>query len=255
MSRYHLNGKGEPAECHAVMKPCPLGGDHYDSQQAAAEAAFAAELGIDASDIPTAVTPSATDSWTYGDIRVAELPHGFKVAPDRAVLPAGRYFLGDPCYTAGKDDDSWQKWVDVADLSSGGFSEPIAGGSYNGYPIIASSTAYGDGTYFGNDGEEYSVDAGLIGVVPEAVIDGMGLSQEELGPYGSWVEVQHPTTLEYDSETGTITFGPVAIQTGDEDVDEEEEDEEFYCDKCGDQKEDRWDAWCASCAEEEFADV
>ncbi len=254
MSRYHLNGKGEPAVCNAVMKPCPLGGDHYDSQQAAAEAAIAAELGIVASDIPTAVIPEATDSWTYGQIRVRELPIGTKLDANRALAPAGRYFLGDPCYTAGKDDDSWQKWCEVADLSSNAFNEPICGASYNGYPMVASSTAYGDGSFWGSNGEEYSVDAGLIGVVPEAVIKGMGIQEAELGPYGSWVEVDQPTTLEYDGDTGTIYFGPVAIHTGDNDEDEDE-DEETYCEICGDEKEDRWSSWCNDCADREFADA
>lgn len=248
-TKFHINSKGEPAACSATMRPCPLGGLHYDTKQAAAQAVMAIELGVDASDIPTAVIPSATDSWTYGEIRVGELPQGHKVAPDRAILPAGRYFLGDPYYTAGKDDDSWQKWVEAADLSSGGFTEPIAGASYNGYPIIASSTAYGDGTYFGSNGEEYSVDAGLIGVVPEAVIEGLGIRQEELGPYGSWVEVDHAATLEFDADTGTISFGPVAIQTGDI---EEEDEEENFCEKCGRELDNQWDSWCGSCAEDEF---
>lgn len=39
--KYHVNAKGEAAICHASVKPCPLGGEHYASLD---EAEFAAEL-------------------------------------------------------------------------------------------------------------------------------------------------------------------------------------------------------------------
>lgn len=35
MTKYHINKKGVPAVCKAKTKPCPLGGEHFDSLEAA----------------------------------------------------------------------------------------------------------------------------------------------------------------------------------------------------------------------------
>lgn len=39
MARYHLNKDGLPAICKAHSRPCPIGGDHYDSKSEALQAA------------------------------------------------------------------------------------------------------------------------------------------------------------------------------------------------------------------------
>ena len=225
MSRYHISRAGQPALCKAEVRACPIGGEHYESEREAGIALVERER--------------VREAFRQGNIEVRSLPENVIQAPDRAVVPAGRYFLGDPCYTAGKADEAWQQWVDVADTSSDGFRNPICGATYNGLPIVASSTAYGDGCYTGNNGVEYGVDAGMIGVVPEEVVNGMGLTDGHLLGSGSWIEVTEPTALEFDADTGTIYFGPVAIHTGD-DV------EQWYCERCGSEV-DEGSEYCYSC--------
>lgn len=235
MNRFHIGKDGQPAKCTATKKACPLGGEHFESEAAAYAAVNHA-----------AHQPAA--SWQPGEITVRPLEPGMIQSGTRAVLPPGRYFLGDPCYTAGKDDTAWQQWVDVAFAS--GDNASVLGGTYNGHPVIAAGTAYGDGTYMGSDGVNYSVDAGIIGVVPEAVINGMNLTEDDLDGSGSWVTVDKPTALEFDETDGTIFFGPVAIHTGDNP--EEEEEEEFYCERCGRHLDNEYDSLCASCSEEDY---
>lgn len=189
--------------------------------QDAATAAFQLANGAETPTIASIVEPLSTDRWSTGEIRVREAPTGIMLTPTRAILPAGRYFLGDPCYTAGKDDAAWQQWVDVADEGSNGFTDKIVGGSYNGHPVIACSTAHGDGSYMSSFGDDFAVDAGLIGVVPGDVIDGMGLSDTDLDGMGVWVTVDRPTTLTWDEDGGRISFGEHVVYTDDDDGDED----------------------------------
>ena len=76
-------------------------------------------------------------------------------------LPAGRYFIGDPCYCFDNDPihGSWRNILGETDYFES-YSEKYPG-------LIASSTSYGDGTYFDKEMNRYSVDAGLIGAIHE----------------------------------------------------------------------------------------
>ena len=138
---------------------------------------------------------------------------------DNAVskpLPAGAYIVGDPCY-AFPDQGDW-----MALLESGGLNDP------DGMPRImecdlperrlsftASGTSYGDGTYTDQFGNQYAVDAGLIGVVP-AFAPGVEADSELV----QIVEFDEPFTVEYDE--GVITIGRLIINTGEEELDEED---------------------------------
>lgn len=64
MSKFHLTPKGA-SPCNATQKPCPLGGDHFESRESA-EAAFAARhggsfgvSGLPKTSIVAAITPQA----------------------------------------------------------------------------------------------------------------------------------------------------------------------------------------------------
>lgn len=71
-------------------------------------------------------------------------------------MPAGRYWVGDPCYCF---DGSWHKILD----SSNYLKEPYY---KDGVAVVcALSTAHGDGMYLDRQGRSYPVDAGLIGLV------------------------------------------------------------------------------------------
>lgn len=88
-------------------------------------------------------------------------------------IPAGTYYLGDPCYLFGKDDspkglgnsDSWITWLNATD----GTSIYEAKMHHPDRVIVAADTRYGDGMYsavINNDRtEKLAVDAAMIGLV------------------------------------------------------------------------------------------
>jgi len=115
----------------------------------------------------------------------------------------GKYWLGDPCYSV--PDSLWESLL----ASCRFFEHPVgevttdAGDTYK---VLAFRTKFGDGVYEDQDGNEFPVDAGLIGLIP------VGLAKEK--PFGS-------TLVEFKGETkcfksdGVLTFGKYAINTGD----------------------------------------
>jgi hypothetical protein len=88
----------------------------------------------------------------------------------RITVPAGEYWLGDPCYSFhGPRDKDWLPWLEAADYSNHVDNQNIvlhAKVPDTEFTVLGLSTAYGDGHYKGSDGEYYAVDAGLIGLVP-----------------------------------------------------------------------------------------
>lgn len=90
------------------------------------------------------------------------------------IFPAGRYFVGDPCYVIA--DKNWDELIkntgcfglnenmDVINWYDGVFY-------YTGKKCFANGTAYGDGVFQDNAGRRYGVDAGLIGIVPVGATD------------------------------------------------------------------------------------
>lgn len=84
------------------------------------------------------------------------------MAESMTTLPPGEYWVGDPCY-AFEDSKVWMALLESADYTS---DRRILEASAEGEAFIASGTAYGDGCYLDRGGNEYWVDAGLIGVTP-----------------------------------------------------------------------------------------
>lgn len=72
-------------------------------------------------------------------------------------LPAGTYYVGDLCYVLGRDD--YDEIVCTFRYNDGEVH------TVNGYTFAWTSTAYGDGCYTDSKGNEYPVDAGLIGIL------------------------------------------------------------------------------------------
>ncbi|TXH53637.1 MAG: hypothetical protein E6Q97_12790 [Desulfurellales bacterium] len=135
---------------------------------------------------------------------------------DRAILPAGKYVVGDPCYAI--PEHQWMAWLDAADFRNSG---TVLAAELDGFIACGVETCYGDGTYFGNDGHEYPVDAGLIGLVAWEIAD-----QEQT--YESVVTFEAPVECYRDPDTGEIVLGSIIIPTGDEDEDDwYDEDEDF----------------------------
>lgn len=147
-------------------------------------------------------------------IKVTPLSEAVRVSENKAILPAGRYFIGDLCYTAGEDDNAWSQWVEVAAAHSNDFVDPVAGANYNDWPLVAVSTLYGDGTYEDNKGRVYGVDAGSIGAAPESFIEAFELTDEDLTHAGHWETFEEDFELSITS-AGVIHIGHLTIPTGD----------------------------------------
>lgn len=80
------------------------------------------------------------------------------------TLPAGKYFVGDPCYVFGPGVDENARWGALLDAANYFDDEVVV--SFNGSKLFAAHTRYGDGEYLDQDGSKYPVDSGLIGAVP-----------------------------------------------------------------------------------------
>lgn len=117
------------------------------------------------------------------------------------VVPAGRYYLGDPCYTVQREE--WLPWLEAADYMNE--HTLLYALTPTGYPVFAFSTG-GDGTFRGSDGFVYPVDAGLIGLVPAEQTDDYNPSLATI------IQFDRPTRCRIDAR-GCLWFGKVRINT------------------------------------------
>lgn len=82
-----------------------------------------------------------------------------------ATLPAGEYYIGDPCYAI--PDVEWDQFITDWDAQLGEYGRDQDGGvfQYKGLNVFVHHTAFGDGEFDG-----YGVDSGSIGAVPAALV-------------------------------------------------------------------------------------
>jgi hypothetical protein len=115
----------------------------------------------------------------------------------------GKYWLGDPCYSV--PDSLWGDLLNSCEF----FEQPIgkvtteAGETYE---VLAFGTKHGDGNYQDQDGHQFPVDAGLIGLTP------VGLAR--LIPFGSLL-VEFQVETECSEDDGVLRFGNYEINTRD----------------------------------------
>ena len=133
------------------------------------------------------------------------------------TIPAGKYVLGDPCYSI--DDDHWMDLLHSCDI----FENPI--GKIHGFTVLAFGTAYGDGCYNSTIDFTFPVDAGLIGLVPFEYIEKFGSKYESRSDLSTVVEFNDDVNCY--SENGTLHFGNIEIYTGDDEDLENEYDNEL----------------------------
>lgn len=120
-------------------------------------------------------------------------------------MPAGTYWLGDPCYAIPRNQ--WSPYViklhaaDAADAFE-----------FKGVKCVAFGTAWGDGEYYDQCGNAYPVDAAIIGLTP--------ISISVKKPFGS-TRVTFAEEFECFSEDGVLVFGCYEIDTDPEYEDEE----------------------------------
>jgi hypothetical protein len=137
------------------------------------------------------------------------------------TVPAGEYFLGDPCYVA--DDDAWDALLTSSDF----FQASPVGTLPSGDQVLGFGTKWGDGGYLDQHGNDYSVDAGLIGLTPITSVSAK-YDRETLERLGRFVIFTEPTRCVKDD--GLLIFGDYVIDTDpsyfeDEDDDDDEDDD------------------------------
>lgn len=150
-----------------------------------------------------------------------------------------KYFIGDLCYVL------HDEWNEVCDLTLASTVDPETDFFFelaDGRAFHMIGTAYGDGEYSDQFGNQYPVDSGTIGAIkaddlkPEELAEALklGLGAVHEFPY-ELVE------LDSELERGILSFGGVSIDTAgymeDEDEDEYEYEEE-YDDEDQDDEED-----------------
>lgn len=111
------------------------------------------------------------------------------------VVPAGSYFLGDPCYCL---EDGWSPLLDSIGYENGSLAKPV-GTLPSGANVLIFHTAYGDGVYEGSDGFEYGVDSGCIGLVP------VKAAEKKPGKYSKRITFKEPALCH--SFNGCLDFG------------------------------------------------
>ena len=135
-------------------------------------------------------------------------------------LPAGTYFIADPCYII--RDEQYDRLLEETNYF--GYLLPDRGNifidSVTKLPFAVFSTAYGDGSYLDESGFEYGVDAGCISCVPVAMVD----KHTSAGDSINLVTFDSPFEVGYNH--GLITFGHIQIKTRGE-YDEENYQEEL----------------------------
>lgn len=128
-----------------------------------------------------------------------------KSGAECVTLPPGEYVIGDHSYNI--PEDQWQKVLD----ESGYFGDQCWATfrTHDGRVghVVAFPTTWGDGTYLDQQGREYGVDAGLIGIIAVEDLD-LARIDTELAHQLDFVQ-----SFSCDAEGGTLNFGRVSIDT------------------------------------------
>lgn len=138
-------------------------------------------------------------------------------------LPPGRYWIGDLCYVL--NDDLYDSVFGGTSYKEGHYTH--ANGTFYVAPTYA-----GDGTYEDTDGHEYPVDAGVLSIVSESLVDKI-----DGVPLGRYMTFPHGVTCSFTGRTfepsGLFTFTwftkegtpeTLTIDTGDSYEDEDSYD-------------------------------
>ena len=131
------------------------------------------------------------------------------------MMKAGTYYIGDLAYVMN------DRWDEFCELTCSG--DNVLDGEFNlkdGTRFATFTTKYGDGTYFDEQGNEYPVDAGLIGC-----INVKDIAPSEIDNLGSGRVIEFVQDFSTFSAGGVLRFGSVVIDT---DPAEELEEEEEY---------------------------
>lgn len=115
------------------------------------------------------------------------------------VLPAGDYWIGDPCYAI-----SPERWHDFLHSIN-----HVTGQANKDGQQCAVFRTHGDGTFPDQQKRLYPVDSGMIAAIPKAATDTPPPGYPSLTTMGQFVKSEQP--LQCFSRQHSISFGPVAI--------------------------------------------
>lgn len=133
------------------------------------------------------------------------------------MLPAGKYYVGDLCYVM------HEEWDEVCSLffkdrDDHGCNE----GEFNlkdGRRFASFNTKYGDGGYYDQFGDEYGVDAGLIGCIAlndiDLTNDDNFIRGGQIIEFVSDFSVSGSQGLSRKDWDGVIRIGHIVIKTDD----------------------------------------
>lgn len=120
-------------------------------------------------------------------------------------IPAGKYWLGDPCYVIESDD--WSKVCEAffADENQGKSVVQVDLG--NGNLVVLCNTAWGDGEFRSSKGHILPVDSGTIGLVSQAY------DPEFKSNFDLMSLVEFPVDTTVDNFGGIMYFGTIRVDT------------------------------------------
>lgn len=137
-------------------------------------------------------------------------------------LPAGKYWVCDPCYAY--PDDEWQDFCDILQSKGEGWH------AYGRHEFFVWGTAFGDGLYELNGPrtlDHLGVDAGLLSIIPEALVKKWGSVKEMKRLVGmnlvALIELKEEATVEESG--GNVKFGGYEVITDGSDCPDDEDDE------------------------------
>lgn len=154
---------------------------------------------------------------------------------ETSILPAGSYYVGDLGYLFSEEtDDIYQAYVCGINMDDEGKPVSIKAGRRKEFAAFYGSTAYGDGQFTDNLGNEYSVDAGILGVVQLLSADLVAEAKKiDSEGHGKVIEFKENFRVDRD-EDGTFTFGHLTIVTNNDDEEEydpyDEDEDSLYSD-------------------------
>lgn len=129
------------------------------------------------------------------------------------MMPAGQYYIGDLCYVM-----SDAEWDDFCSITIQGHR--CLSGEFvlnDGRRFATYQTKYGDGLYKDQFGNQYGVDAGLIGCIR---IDDIRVEKYNIKELGSIVEFKTDFVTSY--ENGVIKIGHVMIDTDPQEFEDDD---------------------------------
>lgn len=147
----------------------------------------------------------------------------------KSMLKPGKYWIGDPCYVfphKGPMKDKWHELLNACNYFEDDMPAVIDNGKIT---VWAAGTAYGDGCYESNFGDNFPVDAGLIGIIPVETIEYLGRTDNNLDRLGKFVTFDSEFSIQLNA--GYFRFGDITIDTGDWHCENEDYDNYDDCDE------------------------